>query len=83
MHAVLPSNSIGERAAGTVAIGDEWLGIPASRTLCLGLEPIGICLPILPVAGFVDLVRASRNVLLVDLAFEDAYVAMTVPTGIR
>ena len=66
-----------------MAIGDEWLGIPASRTLCLGLEPIGICLPILPVAGFVDLVRASRNVLLVDLALEDAYVAMTVPTGIR
>jgi hypothetical protein len=31
-------------------------------------------LPIDPVAGFVDLVRASRNVLLVHLASEDAYV---------
>jgi hypothetical protein len=31
-------------------------------------------MPVGPVACFVDLVRASRNVLLVDLAFEDVYV---------
>lgn len=71
------SNPVAERAAGPVTPhGSLPPDNTASRVFRSGPEPIVISLSLNPASGFIDLVRATRNLLLGDLMCQCSRVSV-------